>query len=488
MELFERPQGGERAILVHVLAGSRQVSGSESDRRGDGFREEEFRGGEFRDLVVSAGAVPVASISASSARLNPKYFIGTGKADEVRELVVAHQAQVVIIDHALTPGQERNLEKLLQCRVLDRAGLILDIFAQRARSYEGKLQVELAQLEHLATRLIRGWTHLERQRGGIGLRGPGETQLELDRRLIGNRIKQLKKRLMDVAKQRLGQRRARQRSAVPSVSLVGYTNAGKSTLFNRLTGSSVLAMDQLFATLDPTMRRVSLPGAQSIVLADTVGFIRNLPHELVVAFRATLEETINADCLLHVIDAASSERHAQIEQVNQVLNEIGAQCVRQIEVYNKIDLLPDAAARIDRDEHGEIRRVWVSAHTGAGIDALMEALAEFAHCAQHQDGDGANNTNWSLRLSPQRSHFRLNMDASSARHKALLYSLGVVTAETPLEQGGWEIDVLAFPADVEQWCLQSGCTIVQGARPDLPETRSNEELSTVFPHTPSEDE
>ena len=488
MELFDRPQGGERAVLVYMQLGSRQTSGSESDRANSGRQSAHFQDSEFRDLVISAGAVPVASISASSGRINPKYFIGTGKADEVRELVIAHQAQVVIIDHALTPGQERNLEKLRQCRVLDRAGLILDIFAQRARSYEGKLQVELAQLEHLATRLIRGWTHLERQRGGIGLRGPGETQLELDRRLIGNRIKQLKKRLMDVAKQRSGQRRARQRSAVPSVSLVGYTNAGKSTLFNRLTGSSVLAMDQLFATLDPTMRRISLPGAQSIVLADTVGFIRNLPHELVVAFRATLEETINADCLLHVIDAASSERHAQIEQVNQVLGEIGAQCVRQIEVYNKIDLLPDAAARIDRDEHGEIRRVWISAHSGAGIDALMEALAEFAHRNQFQSRDGTANPDSFLSPGVQRRHFRLNMDPSSARHKAFLHSLGVVTAETMLDQGGWEIDVLAFPADVEQWCLQFGCTIVQGPQTDSPQTHSKNGFSTVFPHIPTKDE
>lgn len=446
MELFERPQGGERAILVQVSLGPRHLAELDS---------------EFRDLVVSAGAVPVAMVSSTRPKPDPKYFIGSGKADEVRELVITQQAQVVIVDHALTPGQERNLEKLLNCRVLDRAGLILDIFAQRARSYEGKLQVELAQLEHLATRLVRGWTHLERQRGGIGLRGPGETQLELDRRLIVNRIKQLKKRLKDVAKQRLGQRRARQRSAVPSVSLVGYTNAGKSTLFNRLTGSEVYTANQLFATLDPTLRRVTLPGAQSIVLADTVGFIRNLPHELIAAFRATLEETASADLLLHVIDAANPERHAQIEQVNQVLRDIGGDSVRQIEVYNKIDQITGCEPRVDRDEQDSIRRVWVSAQSGMGMSALLETLAEFAHHAHRESGPAASDTH---DTSPgKRGIYRLQLAPMSARFRATLYAQGVVTTDTALESGGWEVEVLAFPADISAWCEMEGCTVLSSS-------------------------
>ncbi len=291
--MFERPQSGENTILVHV------------DFPGESEPEDLL---EFSDLAISAGAVPLATVTASRKTPDARYYVGSGKAEEIRALVDAEQAELVIFNHELSPSQERNLEKLLQARVLDRTGLILDIFAQRARSFEGKLQVELAQLKHLSTRLIRGWTHLERQKGGIGLRGPGETQLETDRRLLGQRIKQIHKRLEKVRGQRAQGRRARERAEVPTVSLVGYTNAGKSTLFNRLCNAEVYAADQLFATLDPTLRRLELPGFGPVVLADTVGFIRQLPHELVAAFRSTLEETLEADLLLHVIDAHDPER------------------------------------------------------------------------------------------------------------------------------------------------------------------------------------
>ncbi|MDH4275589.1 MAG: GTPase HflX, partial [Gammaproteobacteria bacterium] len=307
--MFERPRGGERAVLVHVYF-----------ERHDDPRALE----EFKELARSAGAEVLASISVTRHDPDPRYFIGSGKAEEISQIVAAHSAELVIFDQSLSPSQERNLEGLIKARVLDRTGLILDIFAQRAKSFEGKLQVELAQLKHVATRLVRGWTHLERQKGGIGLRGPGETQLETDRRLVGERIKQINRRLSKVHRHHDLGRKARQRSATPVVSLVGYTNAGKSTLFNALTQADVYAADLLFATLDPTLRRLDLAGGGHIVLADTVGFIRDLPHELVAAFRSTLEETRNADILLHVIDAADPERLARIEQVNNVLAEIGA--------------------------------------------------------------------------------------------------------------------------------------------------------------------
>ncbi len=358
---FERPDSGELAVLVHLdLNHSSQVH----DPR------------EFEDLVLSAGGDPVAYMFGKRNAPDAKFFIGSGKLDELIELVHLHCAELVIFNHDLSPSQERNLEAELQCRVLDRTGLILDIFAQRARTHEGKLQVELAQLQHMSTRLIRGWTHLERQKGGIGLRGPGETQLETDRRLLRGRIKAINKRLEKVRKQREQGRRARTRAEIPTVSLVGYTNAGKSTLFNALTHAGVYAQDQLFATLDPTMRKVDLEGAGPVVLADTVGFISHLPHRLVEAFRATLEEAANADLLLHVIDAVDEDRTHNIEQVNDVLEEIGASELPQLLVFNKIDLITDYLPRIDRNEKGVPVAVWLSAQASVGLDLLLQAIAE----------------------------------------------------------------------------------------------------------------
>jgi GTP-binding protein HflX len=333
---------------------------------------------EFGELARAAGTEPVASVNGTRKVPDPAYFVGSGKVHEICICVQNEEAEVVLVNHELTPAQERNLEREVQCRVLDRTGLILDIFAQRARSFEGKLQVELAQLQHLSTRLVRGWTHLERQKGGIGLRGPGETQLETDRRLLGERIRQIHKRLDKVRSQREQGRQARQRAEIPAVSLVGYTNAGKSTLFNYLTHGSVYTANLLFATLDPTLRRVEPPGQTPFILADTVGFIRQLPHDLVAAFHATLEETARADVLLHVVDAADSERQMRIEQVNTVLHEIGADKIPQILVYNKIDRLPDESVypRSDRDKSGHVYRVWLSGITGWGTDLLLDALDE----------------------------------------------------------------------------------------------------------------
>ena len=321
-------------------------------------------------------------------RPDPTYFAGTGKVEEIRTALTEHGAELVVFNHQLSPAQERNLERSLKCRVIDRTTLILDIFAQRARSHEGKVQVELAQLDHLSTRLVRGWTHLERQRGGIGLRGPGETQLETDRRLLGERVKNLKGRLQKLQRQSDVQRKARVRRDVMSVAIVGYTNAGKSTLFNSLTHAGTYAADQLFATLDTTTRRLYLPEAGNITLSDTVGFIRDLPHALVEAFRATLEETIHADLLLHVVDASSSVRDQQIEQVNAVLAEIGADRIPQILVWNKIDLTAMDAG-VERDEYGKIARVRISARTGVGLDLLRQALVEAAAAKQlsHQPAD-----------------------------------------------------------------------------------------------------
>ena len=363
--MFERPASGERAVLVQLDLGQGAI---------------EERLSELKLLVGSAGASVEAVVEGRRAAPDSKLFAGSGKVQEIGEALRAHGADIVIFNHALSPAQQRNLERELQCMVIDRTALILDIFAQRARSHEGKLQVELAQLEHLATRLVRGWTHLERQKGGIGLRGPGEKQLETDRRLLGNRVKMLKSRLAQIEKQRKVRRRARERRDVLSVSLVGYTNAGKSTLFNALTKAGAYAADQLFATLDTTSRRLYVGGegaGASVVLSDTVGFIRDLPHALVAAFQATLEETAQADLLLHVVDSASEDRDAQIEAVNQVLAEIGAADVPQILVWNKIDLTR-AAAAVERGDCGTIRRIFLSARTGEGLELLRDALAEVA--------------------------------------------------------------------------------------------------------------
>ncbi|PMR73846.1 ribosome rescue GTPase HflX [Billgrantia endophytica] len=357
---FERPDAGETAVLVHV------------DFQDEREREDP---GEFLELVRSAGAESATLLSGSRHRPDSRTFIGSGKVEELREALSIHGAELVIFNHALSPSQERNLERVLKCRVLDRTGLILDIFAQRARTHEGKLQVELAQLEYMSTRLIRGWTHLERQKGGIGLRGPGETQLETDRRLLRARIKAIHKRLDKVRSQRSQNRRARARAEIPSVSLVGYTNAGKSTLFNALTESKVYTADQLFATLDPTLRRLEIGDVGPVVLADTVGFIRHLPHKLVEAFRATLQEAAEATLLVHVIDAADPDRDLNVTQVEGVLDEIGALDVPMLKVMNKIDLL-DSAPRIERDGHGRPEAVWLSAQKGRGLDLLAQALSE----------------------------------------------------------------------------------------------------------------
>ncbi len=359
--MFDRYEAGERAVLVHI-----------------NFTQQ----GEWEDLsecemlVSSAGVETLQVITGSRQSPHPKYYVGEGKAQEIAQAIKATEADVVIFNHSLSPAQERNLEALCQCRVVDRTGLILDIFAQRARTHEGKLQVELAQLRHLSTRLIRGWTHLERQKGGIGLRGPGETQLETDRRLLRERIKAILRRLERVAKQREQGRRARNRAEIPTVSLVGYTNAGKSTLFNRITEAGVYAADQLFATLDPTLRKIQLDDVGPAILADTVGFIRHLPHDLVAAFKATLQETQEADILLHVVDASDDRFRENIQAVDDVLQEIDANEVPVLLVMNKIDNLDLQEPRIERDDEGMPRAVWISAMEGLGIDLLFQALTE----------------------------------------------------------------------------------------------------------------
>ena len=366
--MFDRPATGERALLVHA-----------DDPEAGGMV------GEFRELTASAGAQLAGTVRYPDRSPDPKFFVRVGKADEIRAAVAANGAEVVLFDQALSPAQERNLERHVECRVLDRRALILDIFAQRASTFEGKLQVELAQLEHLSTRLVRGWTHLERQKGGIGLRGPGETQLETDRRLVDRRIRVIRERLEQVRVRRRLSRRARARSGIPVVALAGYTNAGKSTLFNRLTGAGVLTEDRLFATLDPTLRRLDLGGGDAVVLADTVGFIRELPHDLVAAFRATLEETKEAQLLVHVVDATAPDRADRIRDVHDVLRAIGAGEVPRLEVFNKCDALAPqeieagpGRPHVEVGSRGVPARVWASARTGAGIDRVIEAIQSHA--------------------------------------------------------------------------------------------------------------
>lgn len=352
----------EKVVLVH------------HDIYGEKATERDLK--EFEELAISAGAEIGAFLTGKAAAPNSKYFVGSGKVEEIKMAVLATKAQLVIFNHTLSPAQERNLEKFLSCRVLDKPGLILDIFARRARTFEGKLQVELAQLEHLSTRLVRGWQHLERQRGGIGLKGPGETQLETDRRLLRKRVATIKKRLEKVFSQRRQTRRGRKRSMLPTIVLVGYTNAGKSTLFNKLTEAEVYVANKLFATLDPTFRKVILPLGNAAIIADTVGFIKNLPHELIESFNATLEETKDADLLLHVVDASDPEKNSKIETVNAVLEKIGADKIPQLLVYNKIDLVADFSPRIDYDQEKRPQKVWLSAMNGDGIKLLLKALGK----------------------------------------------------------------------------------------------------------------
>jgi len=410
--LFDRHSGGESAILVHI----------DFDQESN---QEDLQ--EFVELVRSAGLKVMDIVTAKRHSPDPKFFIGKGKIEEIQSVKEATEANVIIFNHNLSPTQERNIEKVAKCRVIDRIGLILDIFAQRAFTFEGKLQVELAQLRHLATRLVRGWTHLERQKGGIGMRGPGETQLETDRRLIRDRIKHIEKRLDKVGRQREQGRRSRKRANIKTVSIVGYTNAGKSTLFNLLTKADVLAEDKLFATLDPTLRRVSLPQGSDVILADTVGFIRHLPHELVAAFRATLEESVEADILLHVIDAASERRDENIEQVWEVLSDIGANEIRTLEVYNKIDMIEGAEPRIERDDEGVPIRVWTSAVKEQGIELLLEAIEELAEEKQFSA---------KLRLPPQEGRLR-----------GLLYELQAIEEEGVADNGDMLLDIRLEQAD-----------------------------------------
>ena len=411
----ERVEGGNRAILVHM------------DIYDEVHRENLS---EFKELVVSSGAEIMAITTTSRQRADPKYFIGSGKAREIAELVKQYDADIVLFNHQLAASQERNLESLIECRVLDRTGLILDIFAQRARSFEGKLQVELAQLKHLSTRLVRGWTHLERQKGGIGLRGPGETQLETDRRLLGLRIKQINKRLEKVRKQREQGRQSRQKAEIATVSLVGYTNAGKSSLFNVLSEDHVYVRDQLFATLDPTLRRVDLARDVSIILADTVGFIRHLPHDLVTAFRSTLQETVEAQLLLHVIDSADENRDANIDEVEKVLAQIGANEIPTIQIMNKVDLT-GTRPRIDHADDGSVKRIWLSVASGDGIDLLKQTLID--------------------QFREKMVEGKLVLSPSDARIRARLFEAGAIREEKIDDDGKFLLQISMSRRDLNQF-------------------------------------
>jgi len=422
---FDRPESGEISILVHISIDS------ESEREDPT---------EFEELALSAGAMPVAYITGSRRQPVPNYFVGKGKLEEIAAAVQANKAELVLFNHSLSPSQERNLEKYLQCRVLDRTGLILDIFAQRARSHEGKLQVELAQLQHLSTRLKRGWTHLDRQKGGIGLRGAGETQLELDQRMIGQRIKAINKGLAKVLGQREHGCKSRTRAEVSTISLVGYTNAGKSSLFNALTHAGTYAADKLFATLDSTLRRIELPNYGAAIVADTVGFISHLPHQLVEAFRATLEETASANLLLHVVDAANAAHPEFMEEVDKVLVEINADKVPQLQVFNKIDLIPDCQPHLQRDANGKPSRVWLSAKTGAGIDLLLAAITELL---------AGTLTSTTLLIDPQQTRLRSQLFAS-----------GYVDAEAIDELGCYHLQVKLPQQDLVRLLVQEGISVV----------------------------
>jgi GTPase len=423
----------QRALIVHVDFNKSSID--------DAFNE-------FVQLVESSGLDVVDSIRSPRQTPDAQLYIGSGKADEIAVAAEQHSADVIIFNQSLTPAQERNLENHIHVRVIDRIGLILDIFAQRARSYEGKLQVELAQLQHLSTRLIRGWTHLERQKGGIGLRGPGETQLETDRRLIGQRIKMIKGRLQKVRKQRSQSRQQRKKNDVPVISLVGYTNAGKSTLFNYLTGANVETADQLFATLDPTLRRIETTSGRNVILTDTVGFIRDLPHELVESFQATLDEVREADLLIHVIDVDQELRQQRIDDVNEVIELIGATDVPQIEVYNKIDNYPEQSARIEQTENDINSRIWLSSHTGEGVNFLQEEIDRH--------------------LNQNRSPHYLNLPVTAGQLRAKLFDIGAVRHEDVNEKGGWIMEIELEEFRLHKLCEEARLDISQlqtGATP-----------------------
>lgn len=418
--MFERPNSGESALIVHLNL-RRFVSRSTLE--------------EFSALARAAGVTVVATVTGNRQGPDAGFFVGRGKLEEIKMFLQSQPIDVVLFNHTLTPAQERNLERALECRVLDRTGVILDIFAQRARSFEGKLQVELAQLQYLSTRLVRGWTHLERQKGGIGLRGPGETQLETDRRLLAERIKHINKRLTKVTQQRELSRRARQRAEVPVVSLVGYTNAGKSTLFNRLTQAHAYVADQLFATLDATLRRIELADKTTCIIADTVGFIQDLPHDLIAAFRATLEETRQATLLIHVVDASDEDRQLRINQVNQVLADIDAQDIPQIIVYNKIDQTNETLSSDNEyDAEGHLTKIRLSAKTGAGVETLKSALLE--------------------RLNTDSIQCWVRISAQASRLRAQLFEVGVVLSEQFAENGDSLLEVKMQRQQFNQLMIQ----------------------------------
>ena len=430
MELFDRQKDavgqGERTVLIHVELNSGRHTPNSL--------------GEFKQLALSSGLNIVDTITVKRNFTKAQFFIGTGKVDELSDIVSEHEIGLVIFSLELSPSQERNLEKALKCQVMDRTGLILDIFALRASSFEGKLQVELAQLRHLSTRLVRGWTHLERQKGGIGLRGPGETQLETDKRLISIRIKNINKRLAKVHKQHDLGRKSRLKKELPMISLVGYTNAGKSTLFNRLTNANVYADDKLFATLDSTIRRVILPAAGEAVIADTVGFIQDLPHELVEAFKSTLEETRQANVLLHVVDASDANNRDKIEQVEDIIEQIDAQNIPSIIVMNKIDEIGDFSPRVDKDNDGNIYRVWLSAHSGEGIDLIYKALSQS--------------------LSGMMTCARIQLDVQSAFIRSEIHKIGFIEKEIMNEFGQWLLEINVTRHYLERLLVKQGVSLL----------------------------